>query len=44
MVLISDIAIKLYNLWSTGPEMLHNGTFRPYTRARAYKLGSSNQN
>ena len=44
MVLNSNIALKLYNFWSTGPEMLHNGTFRPYTRARAYKVDSSNQN
>ena len=41
MVLDSDITLKLYNLWSTGPEMLQNGT---ETRARAYKLGGSNQN
>ena len=44
MVINSNIALKLYNLWSTGPEIMHNDTFRPYTRARAYKVDSSNQN
>ena len=44
MVLNSDVTHKLYHFWRTGPEILHGGTFRPYKRPRAYKLGSLNQN